>query len=41
MSEKNKCKHDWNEVKVWSFGATYIKYCNNCNSKETFTKIHQ
>ena len=32
------CIHDWNEVRVWSFGVTYIKYCNRCNLKVTLTK---
>ena len=38
LKKQNKCDHDWNEVRVWSFGATYIKYCNKCYAKETFTK---
>ena len=38
MNKNNKCVHDWNEVRVWSFGATYIKYCTKCKLKETITK---
>lgn len=38
LKKQNECVHDWNEVRVWSFGATYIKYCNKCNAKETYTK---
>ena len=38
MIDQQTCDHDWNEVRVWSLGATYIKYCNRCNYKETFSK---
>lgn len=38
VNKQKNCEHDWNEVRVWSLGATYIKYCNKCNAKETFTK---
>ncbi len=38
LKKQNTCEHDWNEVRVWSFGATYIRYCNKCSAKETFTK---
>ena len=37
-SNQFNCIHDWNEVRVWSFGATYIRYCNKCHAKETFIK---
>ena len=38
MSKQKICNHNWNEVRVWSYGATYIRYCDNCNAKETITK---
>lgn len=39
MNKKANCDHDWNEVRVWSFGATYIKYCSKCDLKETITEV--
>lgn len=36
--KQDMCNHDWSEVRVWSFGATYIKYCLKCGAKETSTK---
>ena len=38
IRNEQECKHEWNEVRVWSLGATYIRYCDKCGSKETFTK---
>lgn len=29
LKKQSKCDHDWNEVRVWSFGATYIKCYSN------------
>ena len=38
LKKQNTCEDKWNEVRVWSFGATNIRYCNKCRAKETFTK---
>lgn len=38
MADQSTCEHEWNENKVWTGGPSYIRYCEKCGTKETFTK---
>ena len=38
MENKMKCKHEYEEVKVANWGATFIEWCRKCGDKKTISK---
>lgn len=41
MSAQNTCEHVWNDNKVWSGGPSYIRMCEKCGYKESYTKADE
>ncbi len=38
MSAEQACVHVWNENKVWTGGPSYIRMCEKCGIKESYSK---